>query len=262
MTTYHIDVDTFDMLRLNLRIMKDANLYYNDAQITRKGGKGLYALKSIKGAGATEFRNIVEEGQQQQQHPKVQKQQPKVQKQQLNVQEQPTEPTVVNRQHITFDNPGFEDDQRLTDIRTVHTELRAEGEPELDYNVPRLDLKEIRGLPDNIRRIDSNLAEARIELRKEEGDINRIKNELERERSRDEPDQNKIQHLEEEITEREESYFANQRRYRNLNVDMKNQVERIRSIIRSERPLGDRLRVIQEGRNYNSFYNHSYWINN
>jgi len=79
---------------------------------------------------------------------------------------------------------------------------------------------------------------AYIDLRKEEGDIGVIKDELERERARDDPDQNKIKHLEEEIRQREESYFVNQRRYRDLNVDVKNQVERIGTILTSEKPLG------------------------
>jgi len=85
---------------------------------------------------------------------------------------------------------------------------------------------------------------AYIELRKEEGDIGVIKDELERERAKPEPDRNKHKQLEEDVKEREKSYFANQRRYRDLNIDVKNQAERLRSILTSEKPLGDRLREL------------------
>jgi len=85
---------------------------------------------------------------------------------------------------------------------------------------------------------------AYIELRKEEGDIGVIKDELKREIALDDPDQNKIKHLEEKIRQREESYFANQRWYRHLNIDVKNQAERIRAILTSEKPLGERLREL------------------
>jgi len=86
---------------------------------------------------------------------------------------------------------------------------------------------------------------AYIELKKEEWDIGVSKDEFERERARDDPDQNKIKHLEEEIKQREESYFANQRRYRNRNINVKNQVERIISILsKVEKLLGDRLREL------------------
>jgi len=37
-------------------------LYYEDAQITRKGGKGLYALASIKGKGAAKFITYLRRG--------------------------------------------------------------------------------------------------------------------------------------------------------------------------------------------------------
>jgi len=78
------------MLRLNLN-RRDGNLYYKDIQINRKDAKGLLALKSIKGKGAAEFKNIIIEGQQRNQH------------------HHPIEPTVVDRQPITFDNPTFDD---------------------------------------------------------------------------------------------------------------------------------------------------------
>jgi len=93
---YGIDDKTFDVLRLNLN-RKDGNIYYKTSQINRKDGNWLYALASIKGKGAAEFKRVVEEGQRrrQEQHPKVR--------------EQPIEPTVVDRQPITFDNPGFDD---------------------------------------------------------------------------------------------------------------------------------------------------------
>jgi len=51
---YGIDEGTFDTLRLNLKF-RGNKLYYEDAQITRKDGKGLYALSSIKGNGAVDF---------------------------------------------------------------------------------------------------------------------------------------------------------------------------------------------------------------
>jgi len=97
-----------------------------------------------------------------------------------------------------------------------------------------------------------------IELRQHEMDIGVIKDEIERERSRDDGDQTKIQRLEADLKQRKELYFANQERYRDLNFDVKNQVERIRAILASEKPLGDRLRrVIQEGGCDHSFYNYS-----
>jgi len=102
----------------------------------------------------------------------------------------------------------------------------------------------MEGLTNNPRKTKSYMVAAYIKLRKEEGDIGVIKDELERERALDEPDQNKIKYLEEEIRQREESYFANQRRYRDLNVDVKNQAERIRAILTSEKPLGERRREL------------------
>jgi len=76
---------------------RGGKLYYEDAQITRKDGKGLYALRSIKGKGATEFKHIVEEGQR------------RVQARLVEQSQHPIEPNVVNRQPITFDNPTFDD---------------------------------------------------------------------------------------------------------------------------------------------------------
>jgi len=107
--------------------------------------------------------------------------------------------------------------------------------------IPPETLREMEGLTENLRKTKSNMEAAYIELRKKEGDIGVIKDELKRERALDEPDQNKIKHLEEEVRQREESYFANQRRYRDLNVDVKNQIERIRAISTSEKPLGEKL---------------------
>jgi len=100
----------------------------------------------------------------------------------------------------------------------------------------------MEGLTNNPRKSKSNMEAAYIELRKEERDIGVIKDELEKES--DEPDQNKIKHLEEEIRQREESYFANQRRYRDLNVDVKNQAERISAILTSVKLRGERLREL------------------
>jgi len=77
------------------------------------------------------------------------------------------------------------------------------------------------------------------ELRNEEDEIGAIKDNLERERSKPKPDKNEIERLEEKIKQKKESYFANQRRYKDLNVDVKNQVERIRSILTREKPLAD-----------------------
>jgi len=114
---YRIGDNTFDVLRLNLT-QRGCKLYYKDAQINRKDGEGLYALTSIKGKGAAEFKRVVEEGQR---------------TKQLTVQERPIEPTVVDRQPITFDNPAFDDrdddelTERLTDLRTINADLEAAG---------------------------------------------------------------------------------------------------------------------------------------
>jgi len=124
--------------------------------------------------------------------------------------------------------------QRLTDLRTINGNLEAEVEPPLDSyktsGIPLATLREIEGLTNNLSKTKSNTEAAYIELRNEEGDIGVIKDELEREIALDEPDQNKIKHLEEEIRQREESYFAKQRKYRDLSVDVKNQRESIRVI--------------------------------
>jgi len=141
--------------------------------------------------------------------------------------------------------------KRLTDIRTINADLEAAGELPLDApsltrtaGIPLETLREMEGLTNNLRKTKSNMEAAYIELRKEEGDIGVIKDELERERALDEPDRNKLKSLEEEVKEREKSYFANQRRYRDLNIGFKNQAERIRAILASEKPLGDRHREL------------------
>jgi len=67
-----------------------------------------------------------------------------------------------------------------------------------------------------------------------------IKEKLKTERARDEPDQNKIKDLEEELRQKEESYFAKQRQY----IDVENQVERIRAILTSKKALEERLRKL------------------
>jgi len=89
------------------------------------------------------------------------------------------------------------------DLRGINAELRAEGEPELKSYVPRETLREMEGLTTNLRRTALNMEAAYIELWKEEGDIGVIKDELERERARDDPDQNKLKQLKEEVKERE-----------------------------------------------------------
>jgi len=131
---------------------------------------------------------------------------------------QPAEPTVINRQPIehepiTFDNPEFEDDdevtQLLTDLRTINTELRAEEEPPLDANrlldfgISTQYLREVGGLTDNIRKLESNLAAARIQMKVEEEAIGKLKEEFKTERAEPEPDRAKPKHLEEEIKQRE-----------------------------------------------------------
>jgi len=237
---YGIDDNIFNTLRLDLE-RRGGNLYYEDVQINRKDGKGFYALASIKGKGAAEFKRIVQEGQR-----RVQARRSK----QQTVQGQPIEPSVVDRQSMTFDNPMFDDEddakltQRLTDLRTIKADLEDAAYIYTLSRIPRVELREMEGLTNNLRKTKSNMEAAYKALRKEEGDIGVIKEEIERETARDDPDQNKIKHLEEEIRQREESYFANQRRYKYLNVDVKNQVERIRAILTSEKPLRERLREL------------------
>jgi len=112
--------------------------------------------------------------------------------------------------------------QRLTDLRTINVDREASEAagvklytPLASYRtsgIPLETLREMEGLTDNLRKSKSNMEAAYLELRKEEGDIGVIKDELERERALGEPDQNKIKNLEEEIRQREESYFANLRR--------------------------------------------------
>jgi len=132
-----IDDKTFDALRLNLN-RRDGNLYYEASQISRKNGKGLLALASVKGKGATEFRNIIRGGQQRV-HPKVQ--------------EQPVEPTVVDRQSVTFDNPTF-DDKDDDELRIIYTDLEAAGEPPIESyrtsGIPLATLREVEGLTENL----------------------------------------------------------------------------------------------------------------
>jgi len=125
---------------------------------------------------------------------------------------------------MTFDNTGFDDgeDDELTQQQLMNltyladlkseildrtiTASKSAGEPPLESyrtsGIPRAELREIEGLTNNLRKTKSNMEAAYIELRKEEGDIGVIKDELERERARDEPDQNKIKHLEEEIRQK------------------------------------------------------------
>jgi len=55
------------------------------------------------------------------------------------------------------------------------------------------------------------------ELRNEEDKIEEIKEELKRERARNDPDQNKIKDLEEKLRQKEEPYFAKQREYIDAN---------------------------------------------
>jgi len=50
--------------------------------------------------------------------------------------------------------------------------------------------------------------------------------------------------LKRKLSKEKNAYFANQRRYRDLNTDVKNQAERIRAILTSEKPLGDKLREL------------------
>jgi len=156
---------------------------------------------------------------------------------------------------MTFDNPAFDDgdyndintllDEELTPDIFKDARIEIKTRDDLDsYRTPGIPpetLREIEGLADNLRKTKSNMEEAYVELRREEGDIGVIKDELEIERARDKPDQNKIKHLNEEIKQREEYYFANEREYRDLDVDVKNQVVRIRAILTNEKPLGERL---------------------
>jgi len=85
--------------------------------------------------------------------------------------------------------------------------LEAAGESPLDnYKTPGISLetlREMEWLTNNLRKTRSSMEAAYIELRKEEGDIGVIKDAVERERARDDPDQNKIKHLEEQIRQRE-----------------------------------------------------------
>jgi len=67
---YHIDDETFDVLKLNLRRGDDKidgedpkMIYYRDALIISKRSVNLLSLDSIKGTGAAEFRSIVKENQ-------------------------------------------------------------------------------------------------------------------------------------------------------------------------------------------------------
>jgi len=88
---YGIDDQTFTELRLDLKL-RGGNLYYKDAQIMCKGGKGLYALSGIKGKGATHFKNIIKYGKH------------RVQKRLIEESrrsKKPIEPTAVDRQSRT-----------------------------------------------------------------------------------------------------------------------------------------------------------------
>jgi len=66
----------------------------------------------------------------------------------------------------------------------------------------------MEGLTENLRKINSNLAAARVQMKAEEEAIGKLKEELRTERSKPEPDQNKIKHLKTEVNESEKSYFA------------------------------------------------------
>jgi len=68
--------------------------------------------------------------------------------------------------------------------------------------------------------------------------------ELETEREKPEPDDDQITSLEHDIRALEDSYFENEREARILDVDDKNQIERIWAILTREMPLGDRLREL------------------
>jgi len=142
----------------------------------RKDGKGLYTLSGIKGKGATDFKNIIKDGQRRVQARLIEEsRRPK----------QPIEPTVVDKQSRTFDNQAFDDGeddeltQRLTDLRTINADLEAAGELPLDSyrtsGIPLETLREIKGLTENLRKTKSNMEAAYIELRKKEGDIGVIK---------------------------------------------------------------------------------------
>jgi len=105
--------------------------------------------------------------------------------------EQPTEPTVVDRQSMTFDNPAFADweDNKLTRQQLMNVTdliyLKAEildrtiaasesaGEPPLEsYRTPGISLKTLREmerLTNNPIKTKTNIEASYVELRKEEG---------------------------------------------------------------------------------------------
>jgi len=142
MTTYGIDDATFNLLKEDL-VFKDKKIYYKSKSgvLVLLSGKikELVALSSITGKGATEFRNIVTGVQRELASRRQASQQRASQLRE----------SKITRQPITFDNPAFEDvdddelTQRLTDLRTINAELRAEGEPELDSYVHRETLREM-----------------------------------------------------------------------------------------------------------------------
>jgi len=223
---YGIDDQAFTELRWDLKL-RDGNLYYKDADIMRKDGRGLYSLTSIKGKGAAEFKNIIKYGKQRVQKRLIEK---------ARWGKQLIEPKVVDRQSRTFDNQAFDGG----DDYDISKDARLALKKDEDSGIPQAESIEMYELTENLRKKKSKMGKVYEELRIEEEDIGLIKEELKRERARDEPDQNKIKDLEEEIRQLEEPYFAKQGEYR----DYENQVERIRAILTSEKPLGERLREL------------------
>jgi len=197
---YGIDDKTFGVLRLDLEL-RGSNLYYEDAQIMRKDGKGLYSLGSIKGKGAVEFKRIVEEGQRRVQARLIEG---------ARRSKQPIEPTVVDKQSRTFDNQAFDggDDNELTSLLNageLPPDIFDDSQLEMDKTpgIHPETLREIEGLTENLTKTKSNSLAAYVELLKEKGDIGVIKDELERERAKDKLNQNKIKYLNEDIKQRE-----------------------------------------------------------
>jgi len=105
---YGINDKTFDVLRLDLNL-RGNKLYYKNLSLTY-GAKGkLYSINSIKSKGATDFKNIIKDGQRRVQARLIEE---------ARRSEQPMEPKVVDRQSRTFDNPAFDggDDNDLTPL--------------------------------------------------------------------------------------------------------------------------------------------------
>jgi len=104
------------MLRLDLK-RKGSNVYFKNLSLPFDDRRKLYPLNSLKIKGATEFKNIIRGGRRLSERP--------------TVQEQPIEPTVVDRQSVTFDNSTF-DDKGDDELRTIDADLKAAGEPPLE----------------------------------------------------------------------------------------------------------------------------------